>query len=68
MGGYTKLFGKWSSGEETDTVDYQNYTEINLTVRKLDDSVIAQMPEITPTPEPEPTPVVVKLSLDYEMS
>jgi len=64
----TYTFSKWSSGEETDTVDYQNYTEINLTVRKLDDSVIAQMPEITPTPEPEPTPVVVKLSLDYEMS
>lgn len=58
-------YTKYSSGSESDLVDYQNITEINLTVQKLDPSIIALMPEITPTPEPEPTPVALKL--DYKI-
>ena len=61
----TYTYTKYSNGRESDLVDYQNITEINLTVRKLDPSIIALMPEITPTPEPEPTPVALKL--DYKI-
>ena len=63
----TYTYSTYSDGEETNTVKYQNYTEINLTVQRLDESVIAQMPEITPTPVPEPTPVQIKLQLEYEV-
>lgn len=47
-------FEKYSYGEETDNVKYQNYETIMLKVRKLDDSVIALMPQITSVPTESP--------------
>lgn len=53
-------YTKYSNSSESDLVNYQNITEINLTVQQLDSSIIALMPEMTPTPESESTPVALK--------
>lgn len=63
----TYAYSTWSNGSETDSVDYQNYETITLTVEKLDDDVISMMPVMTPEPTAEPEPERAQFELEYEV-
>lgn len=63
----TYKYNSYSSWEESDSVDDQNISEINLIVRRLEDEVIERMPQITPTPIPEPTTIQDEINLECDI-